>query len=402
MAHVIVVGAGPAGAALAYLLARRGIRVSLIERQKDFEREFRGEVLMPSGVDALEQMGLSAPFAGVPQVRPARFELYLERRFAAGVDLGLETEFSPRIVSQPAMLEMLVEQCAAYEGFRLLRGVGVRDLVRDGGRVAGVHFGGEQEGELRADYVVGADGRSSLVRRRAGLHEVSDPERFDVVWFKLPAEEAPDRAEAVQFQLARGHGILLFPSYDDRTQVAWLIDKGTFGELKRRGIEAWVDEMVEHATPGLAGRLRAHRDRVENPFVLDVVCHRLRRWSAPGVALLGDACHPMSPVGGQGINIALRDAIVLANELVPALEAGADPAALDAAARRFQEEREPEVGTIQRMQRIPPHFFFQRTWWARLAIRAFPFLLRRDMLRGRGGVAVRRIAFGVTEVRLRV
>ena len=169
---------------------------------------------------------------------------------------------------------------------------------------------------------------------------------------------------------------------------------------------SWVEEMAEHAGAELGAHLRRHANALAHPFVLDVVCYLLPEWIAPGVVLLGDAAHPMSPVGGQGINIALRDALVAANHLVPVLEEGAGgadgTAAIDAATRAFQRERYPEVEQIQRMQRIPPRFIFQRSWWARALMATLPLVARLGMDRGLRSPLVGRFAFGATEVKLRV
>src|SRR5207249_7619434 len=130
--------------------------------------------------------------------------------------------------------------------------------------------------------------------------------------------------------------------------------------------EGWIEEMARHVSPDLAAHLRAEGRTITHPFLLDVVCDRLERWSLPGLLLLGDAAHPMSPVGGQGINIALRDTLVAANHLGPVLVDGGAAEAIDAAARRVQDERLPEVTAIQRLQQRPPRILFGRAWWAQL------------------------------------
>ena len=407
--QVVIAGAGPAGASLAYLLSRRGIDVTLVERQGDFAREFRGEALMPSGLDAFRQMGLAADFEGLAQTRPRRIRLHRNGVLLAelGAEMLAETDLLPRIVSQPEMLELLVARASEYPSFRFLRGVTVADLLQRDGRTTGVHLRGGLERELAADLVVGADGRGSLVRRKAGLMSHPDAERFDVVWFKVPRPEfLPDPDHTAGVYLGRGHLMLCFPSYDGRLQVGWIIDKGSFGELRSRGIEAWVEEMAEHAGPELGAHLRRSATQLAHPFVLDVVCYLLPVWTAPGVVLLGDAAHPMSPVGGQGINIALRDALVAANHLVPVLRGssadGATEDAIDAATQAFQRERYPEAEAIQRMQRIPPRFIFQRSWWARLLMSALPLVARLEVGRGRPRAIVRRFTSGVTDVKLRV
>ena len=399
--RVVVVGAGPAGAALAYLLARRGIGITLLERHTDFAREFRGEALMPSGVDAFVQMGLGAQFDGLPQTHVRRLEVYRGARCLLRLsirDFGIE---GPRIVSQPAMLEMLVTEAGRFPTFQLERGTTVRDLVREGGRVVGVRTESSAGShEVHGDLVVGADGRASVLRVRAGLHEERTPQHFDVVWCKVPLP-AFAREGTARAYLGRGHAALAFPAYDGRLQVGWIIEKGSFGELRRRGVDGWLAEMEAHVSPDFQAHLEAHRAEVTQPFLLDVVCDRLVRWTAPGLLLLGDAAHPMSPVGGQGINIALRDALVAANHLCPVLLGRGGAADIDAAARAVQEERLPEVAAIQQAQQRPPAVLFGRAWWNRLLVDALlPVLVRTGVARRAFAALFRRFAAGVAPVRL--
>jgi 2-polyprenyl-6-methoxyphenol hydroxylase-like FAD-dependent oxidoreductase len=403
VSQVIIVGAGPAGAALALLFAQRGIDVTLLERHTDFAREFRGEVLLPGGLEALDQMGVWEPFETIDQVTPGALEMYVNGRRRARVAFDLATfgKFSPRWVSQPALLEMLVARASAFPNFRIERGATVRSLPQQGGRHVGVRAltaGGERE--FGGDLVIGADGRSSVVRRRAELPERQDPTPMDVVWCKVPLPEYARVDKPFRGYLGHGHLLLAAPVYDGMLQVAWVIRKGAFGELRERGMAACIAEMAKHVSPDLADHLRRHAHDVSHPFLLSVVSDRVLEWSRPGLLVIGDAAHTMSPVGAQGINIALRDAIVAANHLVPALCNGAEPAAIDAAARAVQAEREPEVIEIQRIQAGPPRVILRDTWWAQLALQFLPMLLSTDIARARRGVLFRRFAFGITEVKL--
>jgi len=402
VARVIVVGAGPAGASLAYLLADRGIEVALVERQRDFAREFRGEVLLPSGIEALEAMGLAGALRAAPQARPGSLTAYLHRRPV--VDLALDPALfggrPPLAVSQPGLLEAIVAEGARRPAFRFLRGAGVRDLLRDGDRILGVRLHAEEgPRELRADLVVGADGRASLVRRRGGFEAVEQAPPMDIVWCKVPGLPGFRGARGY---LGNGHLLVAYHSWDDRLQVAWAILKGAFGDFRRRGIEQWVEEMAHHVSEDLALHLRAQRGAISHPFLLDVVSDRVTRWSAPGALLIGDAAHTMSPVGGQGLNVALRDAIVAANHLVPALRGGAGPEELAAATRRVEAERLPEIRAVQRVQGLLPRVGLGRAWWNEPLRRALGLLLRTPV-----GLAVARsparlFAFGATPVRLSV
>jgi 2-polyprenyl-6-methoxyphenol hydroxylase-like FAD-dependent oxidoreductase len=401
---VAIVGAGPAGAALALLLARRGVAVVLAERHTDFAREFRGEGLMPGGVDALQQMGLGAALDSLPQSRVDRIEIYQERRQVLAVDIPEVTGVAagPRFVSQPALLELLVAEASRHPSFRFERGLTVRELLRQDGRVAGAR-GDTPAGarEIAADFVIGTDGRASLVRRRAGLDHERAPQSFDIVWFKLPLPDFLSSRHVARAYLGEGHFCLLFPAPDGLLQIGWVIEKGSFGELRGRGIDEWLSQLAHHVTPDLASHIERHRAGLEHPFLLDVVCDHLEEWTAPGVLLLGDAAHPMSPVGAQGINIALRDALVAANHLGPCLLAGEGPAGLDAAARRVTQERLPEVRTIQRLQQLPPRVLFQRTRASRLLVGSVLPLLARS---GLAGVlfrsTFRRFALGTVDVKL--
>src|SRR5262249_27693462 len=157
--------------------------------------------------------------------------------------------------------------------------------------------------------------------------------------------------------------------------------KGSFTALRSRNPNEWTEELIGRLPAFLADHLRACREAAAGAVLLNVVCGRLTEWTAPGLLLIGDAAHPMSPVGGQGVNIALRDALVTANHLVPVLTAGADPAALDAAARRVRDERWPEIVAVQEMQQKEGHLLFRPdSWGARLMHRILPFLMRTGIL----------------------
>jgi 2-polyprenyl-6-methoxyphenol hydroxylase-like FAD-dependent oxidoreductase len=400
----VIVGAGPAGAALALLLASRGIATTLIERQHDFEREFRGELMMPSGLSVLDALGVDLAGASVPHRAPSELEILVDGRRLVRLDAtaGVFAGRTPLLVSQPALLEHLVALASRHEGFRFLRGAAVRELLHENGRIAGVRVetaGGSER--LAASLVVGADGRASLVRRRGGFAARDLGAPMDVVWTKLPWPADWTEASARGY-VGGGHLMIVFPSPDGLLQLAWVILKGGFGELKSRGVEDWVREMANHASGDLAPHLRANADRLTRPFLLDAVTDRVHGWARPGALVIGDAAHTMSPVGGQGINVALRDAVVAANCLVPVLCAGGDGAALDAAAARVEPERGPEIDRIQRLAAAPPRLVLARGLVPRLARMALPALLRLPFARAQAARTGQLFLNGVTEVALRV
>jgi 2-polyprenyl-6-methoxyphenol hydroxylase-like FAD-dependent oxidoreductase len=379
MPNAIVVGAGPAGALLAYMLARRGVPVTLLERQTDFSREFRGEVLMPSGIAALHEAGLRQQFDALPNLPIGRVQLFRGERPVVTAPLdGLAVR--PRIVPQPAMLEMIVAEAAKAPEFKLERGVTVRDLIYEKDRVIGVHADTLQgPREFRGDFVIACDGRASVIRKRTALPQDRIMQGFDVVWGHVPGQ-FPDVRTARGY-IGSGHLLIMYPSPEGHTQIGWVIDKGTFGDIKRMG-EGWIDELMPHVSPDLRSYLAANKAGLAHPFLLDVICDRLREWTVPGLLMIGDAAHPMSPVGGQGLNVALRDAVVAANHLGRALMMRSDAATLDFAARNIQAERWPEIAQIQDMQQIAPRFVLSNSPLSRVTVSAPAIAFARMFLGG--------------------
>lgn len=356
--HVAIVGGGPAGALLAYLLARGGVKVTLLERHSDFSREFRGEGMTPSGMAAIREAGLWAAFDRLPWTPIQSMALYAGGR--AFLTLDIERVLPPgmqfiRILAQPHLLEMLVEKATAFQNFRLLRGVLVREPMRSDGRVCGLRYsdGTGVERELEADFVVAADGRYSTLRRALGLQLAGEPQAFDVVWCKVPRPESMPEGRVYSFLLDE-YFSLAFPTEGDQVQIGRIIPKGTYRQFRRAEEGDWYERIAASLPAELVPGFLAVRDKASDPTLLDVVCGSLRKWSASGICFIGDAAHPMSPVGAQGINIALRDAIVAANHFGPALRGGADEAALDAAAARVEAERRAEVDTVQAQQMNAP------------------------------------------------
>jgi 2-polyprenyl-6-methoxyphenol hydroxylase-like FAD-dependent oxidoreductase len=400
--HVLLVGAGPAGAALAYLLARRGVGVTLLETHPNFERHFRGEGLQPSGVDAFAQMGLGKQLEQLPQARVDRLEIYRHGRFILRVrtrDLGME---EARMFSQPAILDMVTGEARRFPSFRLEMGVTVRELLREGGRGAGVRAdtpGGPRE--YRADLVVGTDGRHAVTRKQGGFTELRELQGFDILWVKVPFPDCFAERQTMRVFLARGPTTFMSPASDGRLQVGFAIRKGEYAALRAKGADKWTEELIAGAPAEVAAHLRAHGGALGRAMLLDVVCGRLTHWSAPGLLLIGDAAHPMSPIGGQGINLALRDALVAANHLCPVLAGGGDDDAIDTAARRVEEERLPEIALMQDLQQRQARVFFEADRLThRLFLRLLPLLAPTGLLPLLFRRRITRFAHGAVPVRL--
>jgi 2-polyprenyl-6-methoxyphenol hydroxylase-like FAD-dependent oxidoreductase len=389
--------------ALAYLLARRGVQVTVLETHHDFARAFRGEGVQRSGIDAFRQMGLGKQFDSLPHIELHTIESYFDGRLAVRTDAASLGRGQVRAVPQPAMLQLLADEASKYPSFRLEFGVIMRDLVREGGRVVGVRADtADGPREYRADLVVGADGRNAATRKHSGLGELSGPRQaFDILWLRVAYPDCyPDRATALATKTADRSGGA-YPTVDGRIQIGFVIPKGGFAALRARGADQWTEELIAAFPAYLANHLRANREAVAGATLLDVVCGRLDTWTAPGLLLLGDAAHPMSPIGGQGLNIALRDALVAANHLVPVLTAGSAPSAIDAAARQVWDERWPEIVAVQNMQQNQARILFAPDGWrSRLMNGLLPWLVRTGLLQWLHRKEYQMMSEGAVQVRL--
>lgn len=240
----MVVGAGPAGATTALLLARYGVDVLLMERETSFERVFRGEGLMPLGMDALFEMELGEVLDSVPHRLVRSWNIWIDGEEVFVIPEPVEelSGRAVRVISQPAFLKRVIEEASRYPSFAFEPGTRVNDLIRDrSNRVAGVRVETENgPREELADLVVGCDGRGSLVRTRAGLELGLLPEQYDVLWFKLSAPEALRGGCSIMIAVAaKKHPAICYTSWEDRLQYGLILPKGGLRELREKD---WVRE----------------------------------------------------------------------------------------------------------------------------------------------------------------
>jgi 2-polyprenyl-6-methoxyphenol hydroxylase-like FAD-dependent oxidoreductase len=360
-----IVGAGPAGTMLGLLLARAGIPVVLLEAHNDFDREFRGDTLHPSTMEILDDLGLADRVLELPHQKVPRFTVTTEQGSVTMVDFArLRTPFPYiTLVPQVRFLELVTAEAAKSPNFTLVMGAHVQELVITDGVVRGVRYRGEDGWhEVRALLTVGTDGRSSMTRRLAGFEAVGTSPPMDVLWFRLP--RLPGDSERTGGRFVGGR-VLVMLYRGDYWQIGYLFAKGGYQQLRAAGIDALRASIAE-MIPEFADRLQALADW-KDVSLLSVESNRLRCWYRPGLLLIGDAAHVMSPVGGVGINYAVQDAVAAANLLETPLRAGR-MSLRDLAA--VQRRRELPTRVIQALQT-----FLQRRVLAEALNATTPFTL---------------------------
>ncbi len=315
-----IVGGGPAGMMLGLLLARAGVDALVLEKHADFLRDFRGDTIHPSTLEVMHELGLLEEFLELPhqEAREISAQVGDERVPVADfTHLPTRCKFVA-LMPQWDFLDFLAAKAARYPSFRLRMRAEAVGLVEEAGQVAGVEvMTAEGPIQIRADLVVGADGRRSVVRERAGLEVREFGAPMDVLWFRL-SRRSDDPANLMGIF---GSGrIFVLLNRDSYWQCGYVIAKGTIDAIRRQGIEAFR-ESVARIVPYVRDRVAELRSW-DDVSLLTVRVDRLARWYRSGLLCIGDAAHAMSPVGGIGINLALQDAVATANLLAAPLREG--------------------------------------------------------------------------------
>jgi 2-polyprenyl-6-methoxyphenol hydroxylase-like FAD-dependent oxidoreductase len=314
-----VVGGGPAGMMLGFLLARAGVSVAVLEKHADFLRDFRGDTIHPSTLRVMDELGLLDALLKLPHQKAFGLN---GKVGDFDVQMADFTHLSPRwgfvaLMPQWDFLDFLSRQARRFKGFHLYMQAAVTGLIREGGRVAGV-VAQTTDGplEIRAMLTVGCDGRHSTVRDEAGLEVEELGAPMDVLWFALSRDPADPSDAMGRFDAGR---IFIMINRGSHWQCGLVIPKGSFAGVQAKGLDAFRDDLARMAP--FLGRRGGEIASWDDVKLLTVSVDRLNDWAVPGLLCIGDAAHTMSPIGGVGINLAIQDAVAAANILAAPLRA---------------------------------------------------------------------------------
>jgi 2-polyprenyl-6-methoxyphenol hydroxylase-like FAD-dependent oxidoreductase len=340
-----VVGGGPAGMMLGFLLARAGVDVVVLEKHADFFRDFRGDTVHPSTLELMYELGLLDEFLKLPHQKLERLSAQVGDVHMKMIDLTHLPTHCKYVALMPQwdFLNFLARHGKRYKTFDLHMSAEATDLIEQDGQIAGVRAT-TPEGTLtvRADLVVGTDGRHSTVRDKAGFKSDDYGAPMDVLWFRITRKDS-DATDT--FGHIEAGTMLVMLDRGDYWQCAYVIPKGGIDRVKAAGLDAFRQHVVA-LSPYLADRI-GELQTWDDIKLLSVTVDRLRQWWRPGLICIGDAAHAMSPIGGVGINLAVQDAVAAANRLAAPLMLGI---VNDADLRAIEARRTFPVRFTQRLQ----------------------------------------------------
>jgi 2-polyprenyl-6-methoxyphenol hydroxylase-like FAD-dependent oxidoreductase len=346
----VVVGGGPAGVFLSLLLARAGVTVTLLEAHLDFDRDFRGDTIHPSTLEALDSLGLADKLHALPHGKLRIMRIRTPAGEHTMADFAQVRTRFPYIMILPQVkfLNFLAAEAGRHPTFRLVFGANVQRIVEEEGKVVGVRYrdGENRWHEVRAALTVAADGRHSKLRSLVGFTPKRSAPPMDMIWTRIPKQLGdPDDEGAIR--IGAGYFVVIFDRGNDWV-IGYAYLKGEFKAIRQAGIAEFVRHLGE-AIPAWKDRFTQHVTNWNQCPVLNVESSRLDVWHKPGLLFIGDAAHVMSPVGGVGINYAIQDAIETANQLADKLRSSQSVTDSDLTA--IQKAREWPVIVIQAVQR---------------------------------------------------
>jgi 2-polyprenyl-6-methoxyphenol hydroxylase-like FAD-dependent oxidoreductase len=348
---VLIVGGGPAGALLGFLLARRGVAVVLAEKNVTTERSFRGETIAARSVLTLRELGFEPALARHGYVPLTGISLWEKGRRIVHADYQrFPIDALPIDIPQPALIQAFLDASEPFPSHTALMGASFVSLFEEEGAVRGatVRMRGGETLDIRARLVVGADGRYSRVRKASMLEATITPMERDFLWFKFP--RPPEWGHDAQLVVDRDRHLVILPTYPDLLRVGYNLPKDGFSQIRKQGIEAFRAGITE-LDPRLGPLVEAHIGGWHDASFLEIFTAEMEEWARDGLILIGDAAHTATPILGQGVNLAIQDAVYLAPVVAAALARNADGVVRAAELADFVGKRRTHKAMVTRFQR---------------------------------------------------
>lgn len=365
---VCIAGGGPAGMLLGLLLARAGVKVIVLEQHHNFDREFRGEVLMPRFTKLFQDLGLSHIIENNAHLKLSGAEMFFHDRKIGEINFQ---RISPGIpyalwLPQPVLLQALYKEASKYPSFEMRFDASAKSLIQEKLQTAGIKARfGHEETEIRSKITVGTDGRFSSIRRAGKFKTLYSEHQFDIVWFTIP--KPANYVNTLRFFLSRPRNLLVLPKYPDSIQCGLAVWPGEFAKYKKEGIDS-IRKILLKCNPLVHEFARNLKD-FSQFNVLQAELDLIENWEQDGLLLVGDSAHTMSPAGAIGVSMAVETAALAAEVIKRALETNDFSAAR---LNEVQKIREPEVRDIHKIQRAFSNLLLTRNPLLRFLL---PFVL---------------------------
>jgi 2-polyprenyl-6-methoxyphenol hydroxylase-like FAD-dependent oxidoreductase len=341
-----IVGGGPAGMMLGFLLARAGIEVIVLEKHADFFRDFRGDTIHPSTMQIMHELGLLDDFLKVPHQEVKQIGAVFNNILIQIADFTHLDVAKPVLGLMPQwdFLKFVQKHASKYPGFKLIMNANVTDIIKENGRITGVKVeANDGLKEIYASLVVGTDGRRSTVREKAALNVIQSGVPIDILWFRLSRQESDPEQTVGRFDNGR---IMILINREEYWQCGYIIDKGGYAKIQEKGITVFRETLTQ-LSPFLSNRVEELKSW-DDVKLLTVDIDHLEKWHTEGLLCIGDAAHAMSPVGGVGINLAIQDAVAAANILYKPLQQNV--VISEGTLASIQKRREFPTKIIQKLQ----------------------------------------------------
>ncbi|AQS35435.1 2-polyprenyl-6-methoxyphenol hydroxylase-like oxidoreductase [Shewanella psychrophila] len=374
--QICIVGGGPAGLVLALKLAKSGVDVTVLEANKSYERSFRGESIQPDTVGIFHELGIA------DAINEHGYMIFKELEVWERDSKRLNMNYTKMPyqhkfmidVPQPVFLNALAEKLAQYPNAKLIRGAAFDGVIEKDDTVIGVTYreAGEKK-SIHAKAIIAADGRYSRVREKAAIPYTKTPQERDVLWCKMPIPEGWDKHKYYILLNGAQH-IILLPSYPDLYRTGVNIPKGGFAALKKEGLDGFYN-LIDEVNAELGQHVRKHITSWKDLHVLDIFTTHAPLWGKDGLIMIGDAAHTLTPLLGQGVNIAIQDAMTLAPMLAQQVQS--DKAVDTQFLRSYQSERQPQVDFVTQMQQRQEKMLCSDSKLMLSMRKAFYFILNR-------------------------